>query len=172
MIESPFFVENLKKLPKGVLGVNPLQAIEYHLAKAVPKGATVCVLFPKGILAEVLPRVAVERKLKVMMVGGVPALRSALARQGSLEVRENVPIDLFLTEPTAFGKDGAWVHPHEASAFVGLDVLGVGSVMQWLSHTPKDCDLVKIKAVVSEKGVFSSVHFDEEVRSILPWRVS
>lgn len=172
MIESPFFVENLKKLPREVLGVNPLEAIEYHLSKSVPKGGAVCVIYPKGILAEVLPKVAAERKLKVLVIGGPPALRSALARQGSLEVREDVPIDLFLTEPTAFGRDGAWVHPSESYAFADLEVLGVGSMLQWLSHTPKDCDLVKIKAVVSEKGVFSSEHFDEEVRSILPWRVS
>lgn len=172
MIESSFFVENLKKLPKGVLGVNPLQAIEYHLARAVPKGATVCVLFPKGILAEVLPRVAVERKLKVKLVGGSPALLTALAHSNSLELREKAAVDLFLTEPTAFGKDGAWVHPHESGALADFDILAVGSVMQWLSHAPKDCDLIRIKSVVSEKGVFSVEHLHEEVKSILPWRVS
>lgn len=172
MIESPFFVENLKKLPKEVLGVSPIPAIEYHLSKSVPRGATVCVMFPKGILAEVLPKVALELNLKVLVVGGHPALRNALSRQGSLEVNENAPIDLFLTEPTAFGRDGAWVHPNESGALAGLEVLCVGSMMQWLSHTPRDCDLVKIKGVVSEKGVFSSIHFDEEVRATLPWRVS
>ena len=168
MIESSFFVDKQRNVDKSLLGVNSIQGIEYHLAKSLPRGSTVSVIFPKEILTEVLPRVALDRSLRVVLVGGAQALRDVLLKQGSLAMQEGVPIDVFLTEPTAFGRDGAWVNPRESSALANIDVVAVGSVLQWFSHSPRDCDLVKIKTVVSEKGVFSSSHFDEEVRSILP----
>ncbi|RJQ18673.1 hypothetical protein C4580_06265 [Candidatus Woesearchaeota archaeon] len=173
MIASPFFVENLKRLPGVGQSLAPLKAIAYHLAKVLPRGGVVGVVYPKGIAEEILAGVAKERNCRIRCFGASQKLCLQLQREGVLEVREDVPIDVFLTEPDGFGPNGAWVRPNESELLVSLPVVGFGSVLQWSQQTPKSHDLVPLKGVVSEKGVYNSTALlDEEVRATLPWLVS
>jgi len=136
-------------------------ALEYHLSQALPSGATVCALYPKEILTKLLPIVAKEKKLSVMLIGGNAEAVRALTDAGVL-VAKGIP-DVYVGEPAGFSSKGSLVHHAETPEWTNRSIIAIGSVQQFATHLLAKFDMLHTHKVVSEIGVLPYQLFAEEV---------
>jgi hypothetical protein len=134
-------------------------ALSYYLENILPKGGTACVLYPKKILTEILPEAASAKKCKIICLNGPPGLISKLTKTGLLQ-KEMAEADIYITEPEGFTRGGALVHSTETQALKQHNLVGIGSIYNWTQTTPAAHDTIQLERVITEKGIYTSEHFE------------
>ncbi|VVB81205.1 Uncharacterised protein [uncultured archaeon] len=156
---SPILLERTSKIPRGALIKhleNALYALSYNLEKILPKGGTVCALYPKTILQSILPRAAKERNCKVICISGTPELIKELAKNDILDKKTSMEkADIYITEPDGFAKDGALVKPEETELLQKFEVTAIGSALQYTRELPATHDCIAISKAITELGTYS-----------------
>ena len=143
---------------------NAAYALEYNLSHLLPEGSTVCVLYPKSILTKILPSIAKEKKLRVILVGSNAQLIGALIHANLLA--PNGEPDVFIGEPAGFSTHGVFVLPEESEVWRNNQVIAVGTALQFSAHRPAKFDMVSAFKVISELGVLPYELFSEKAPKI------
>ncbi|MBW2970244.1 hypothetical protein KY309_00465 [Candidatus Woesearchaeota archaeon] len=128
-------------------------ALSYYLDKAIPKGAVICALYPKKLLQNILPEVALNKHCKVICIGA-PELSKELMQKGLLE--DNAEPDIYLTEPDGICPEGAIVKPQETELLKQYKTYAVSSTMQFTEKTPQTHDCVEVYKTITEKGIMTT----------------
>ncbi len=157
---SPILLERIKQIPRGALIKHFEKAthtLSYNLAKVLPKGGTVCALYPKTILQQILPQAAKERKCKVICISGTSGMIKELIKNGVFDDKTSMEkADIYITEPDGFTPDGALVRPEETALLQKFEVIGIGSVLQCTQKLPATHDCIPISKTITELGIYST----------------
>ncbi len=132
---------------------NTEYALSYYLEKVIPRGGVVYVLFPKTILAKLLPPIAEKKNCKVITLYG--------SHEATLYSRKAAEPDIILAEPDGFTYGGALFKPEETKLVKGLPLVCIGSSKQWSSIRPATHDLVPVQKIVSENGIHTPEQIEE-----------
>ncbi len=174
---SPILLESISRMPNdpALCGQmlkhfqNALYAISYHLEQALPKNGVVCALFPKSILAHVLPAVAQKRNCTVISVQGTREVTLALAKAHVLDTETDIhAADFYLTEPDGLTHGGAYATPAEAHLLKEYNPTAIGSIFQWTTTNPATHDFIPLSTVITELGRHKTEHFPEAI-SAFSW---
>jgi len=140
--------------------MNDSYALEFYLNQIVPRGGIVQAIYPKSILAKLLPKVAKERNAKIV-VAGRNEFFPQLMKSGLVL---NVPAepDVYIGEPEAFSEHGVFISPHETEEWVHPSVVAIGRQHQWADEHRARFDIVPVKKVVSELGILPYSIFIEK----------
>ncbi len=146
IFSSPLLTEKHKQ-PE-----NAEYAISYHLEKAIPRGSVVYALFPKKILAKLLPPIAKAKNCTIIT-------QRKFDKTGEP--------DVILAEPDGFAAGGALFTPEETKIASGLPLTCVGSTKQWIHVLPATHDLVPVCRIISERGIHTPEQIEEIISSSL-----
>lgn len=155
---SPITKAHIKNTPSKSHGQlikqleNTKYALGYYLEKTIPKGGTICLLYPKTILRSILPEIAERKKCRVICVGAETKLTQELMEKGILEQKNTEP-DIYLTEPDGICQDGAIVRPQETETLKQYKTYAITSTLQWTEKTPPTHDCVEVYKTITEKGI-------------------
>jgi len=143
---------------------NSEYALSYYLEKIIPQGGVIYALFPKTILAKILPHIAKKKHCIVIAYQGSHEATHNLLKAGTFN--KNIPEpDLILAEPDGFTYGGALFKPEETQYVEGLPVICVGSSQQWTPVAPATHDLVQVKSIISEHGIHTPEQIEETIAS-------
>ncbi len=171
---SPILLENISRMSNdpalhGQLlkhFQNALYAISYHLEQALPKNGVVCALFPKSILAQVLPAAAKKRNCKVISVHGTKEATLALGKAHVLDTETDIcAADFYLAEPDGLTHGGAYADPAEASMLKEHNPTAISSIFQWTTTNPATHDFVPLSTVITELGRHKTEHVSEAINA-------
>lgn len=160
LFSSPFFTETRRTLANNPatrhdashhLKHTPYN-LHYYLSRIVPRGGTVCALYPKRILTSLLADIAKEKNCRIITHAAPGAPPQA---------------DLYLAEPDAFTPGGALASPKEAPALAQCVPIGVGSALQWTRTTPATHDFVALEKTVTELGVYTPEDLEQHLPPFL-----
>lgn len=143
---------------------NTEYALSYYIEKVIPRGGVVYVLFPKTILAKLLPPIAEKKNCKVIPLYGSHEAALKLIKTGTYSRKAAEP-DIILAEPDGFTYGGALFKPEETKLVKGLPLVCVGSSKQWSSIRPATHDLVPVQKIVSENGIHTPEQIEEFIVS-------
>lgn len=157
---SPILLERIKQIPRGAL-IKHLEkakyALSYNLEKILPKGGTVCALYPKTILQHILPQAAKECRCKVICVSGTSEIINELIKNNVFDDKTSIEkADLYITEPDGFTPEGALVRPEETELLQKFEVIGIGSALQYTQKLPSTHDCIPISKTITELGIYTS----------------
>ncbi len=151
---SAIFRENTKRAPEHTKkeptmhSERSLYAIAHYLEQVIPKGGVVCVIHPKSILQNILPKLAQRKRCEI------------------ITYKQGVEADLYLTEPEGFSRNGAIVLPEEAKLIKQFETTAVGSIAQWTDKPNSKHDCVRTARTVTEIGVYKHEHFVYELKNM------
>ncbi len=143
---------------------NAEYSLSYYLEKAIPRGSVIYALFPKTILAKLLPPIAKQKHCTVISLYGSHEATLNLLKAGTFGKDIPEP-DIILTEPDGFTFGGALFRPEETKLVNGLPLICIGSSNQWTPILPATHDLVPVKRIISELGIHTPEQIEELIAS-------
>ncbi len=158
IFSSPFLHSTPKK-PE-----NTEYALSYHLEKAIPRGSVVYVLFPKKILAKLLPPIAKAKNCTIITLHGHHEAALSLLKTGKFDKTIPEP-DIIFAEPDGFTSGGALFTPNETKTINGLPLVCIGSSKQWVHILPATHDLIQVQKIISEHGIHTPEQMEEIISS-------